>query len=171
MMGPDRTPPTFREDVYRRGMVQPQVIAEALGMELDDYVNARRAGKSVEAIAEERGIELETVVAEAMAFFRAALDEQTAAGRMTQAQADWMVAEHEAMLRQYFSATPPARDPGYRVGPGYGIGPGYGMGPENGMGPRYGAGPETGMGPGPRMGPGYGSGPRRGQGYGPRWDP
>jgi hypothetical protein len=134
MMGSGMSPGLDPGVMYGRGMVQPQVIAEALGMALDDYVTARRAGKSVQAMAEERGIDLEAVVAAGMTYFRAALEDQLAAGRITQAQADWMLAEHEAMLRQYFTATPPTRDSGYRVRPGYGMGPGM-MGP--GYGPRW----------------------------------
>lgn len=119
---------------------QHEAIARALGMTVDELYAARQEGKTVAQLAAERGVDLETVVAAALEVHKQALDALVAAGRLTQAQADLMLAHAEANIRAHFAGTyGPAYGPGMM---GRGFGPGYGpmhrgFGPGTGFGPRW----------------------------------
>ncbi|MFN8633075.1 MAG: hypothetical protein U0893_04410 [Chloroflexota bacterium] len=130
-------------------------IAAALGMSTDELFAALRSGKTVAQIAQEKGVDFETVVKAALDAHDKALDAQVAAGRLTREQADWMDAHMEANVRAMLSG---------QYGPGMGTGRG---GPATGPG-RGGPGMGPGMGPGwgPGMGPGRG-GPGMMPGGGP----
>jgi hypothetical protein len=115
-------------------------IAAALGMSPDDLFTAMRSGKTVAQLAQEKGVDSETVVKAALEAHDKALDEQVQAGRLTREQADWMDSQMEARIRAMVAGQ---YGPDSRGGPGFG--PGMGPG-------RH----------GPGMGPGFGPG-RRGQ--------
>ena len=91
-----------------------------------------RSGKTVAQLAQEKGIDLETVVQAALEAHDKALDEQVQAGRISQEQADWMDTRMEANLRAMVAGQ---HGQGMRGGPGPGMGPGR-RGP--GMGPGFG---------------------------------
>lgn len=128
-----------------------QAIASALGMSTDELFAELRSGKTVAQIAQEKGVDLDTVIEEAEKAHDEALDTQLQAGRLTKEQADWMDAHMESNIRAMFSG---------QVGPGTMGGPGFGPG-----GP--GAGSSNGPGWGPGMGPGR-RGPGMMPGFGPR---
>jgi AraC-like DNA-binding protein len=77
---------------------QLATIAEALGMSEADLQSALQTGKSVAAIAQERQVALNTVVAALMADYREQLQQAVTAGRLTQAQADARLAELQREL-------------------------------------------------------------------------
>ena len=136
------------------GMAGPmyQTIAAALGISSDELFSAMRSGKTIAQIAQERGVDLETVIDAAEKSHDTALDAQVQAGRLTREQADWMDAHMEANIRAMFAG---------QIGPGM-MGPGFGPGAGPGgagTGPGFGPGMMPGMGPGrhgPGMMPGFG---------------
>ena len=64
------------------------VAAEKLGMELADLNTERQNGKTIAALAEEKGIDTQTIVDAYLAQVKAKLDEKVASGDITQTQAD-----------------------------------------------------------------------------------
>jgi hypothetical protein len=136
-----------------------QAISAALGISSDELFAAQRSGKTVAQLAQEKGVDLETVVAAALGAQKSALDAQVQAGRLTQAQADQMQARMNVGIRAHVAGQ---FGPGMTGGPGFGMrGPGFGPGMGAGLVPGMGSG----MGPGrhgPGMMPGFGP-PRQGQ--------
>lgn len=105
-------------------------LAAALGLSSDELLAALRSGKTVIQIAQEQGIALDSVVEAAKKAHDAALAAQVQAGRLTQAQADWMDARMEAHLQTMLSGGyGPGTMRGAELGPGMGPGFGPGMGP------------------------------------------
>ncbi len=76
---------------WRWGGSMPQVWADALGMTLDEFAAAVQGGKTVAALAEEKGLTVEVLVDKAMEARQAALQQAVADGRLTRAQADAML--------------------------------------------------------------------------------
>lgn len=111
-------------------------IAAALGMNSEDLFTAQRSGKTIAQLAQEKGVDLDTVVKTALEAHDKALDAQVQAGRLTQEQADSMDARMEANVRTMVTQ---------QHGPGSGGGPGSGSGMWPGR-------------RGPGMGPGFGPG-------------
>jgi hypothetical protein len=120
--------------------VMHTAIASALGISQDELFAALRSGKMVAQLAQEKGVDLETVVKAADEAHDQALDAQVKAGRLTQEQADWMDAHMEANIRAMLAG---------QFGPGMMGGPGFGR--RGGMGPDMGPGRH-----GPGMMPGFG---------------
>jgi hypothetical protein len=123
-----------------------EAIATALGISSDELFAAQRSGKTVAQLAQEKGVELDTVARAALDAHAKALDALVQAGRLTQEQAEWMDAHMEsnivAMLSGQFG-------PGMMGGPELAPGRGPGMGP--GSGPGAGPGRHA-----PGMMPGFG---------------
>lgn len=65
-----------------------QIIPQALGMTVDEYVAARQGGKSVEAIAKEKGIALDTVIQKVLDARKPALEQLVKNGTITQEEMD-----------------------------------------------------------------------------------
>lgn len=65
-----------------------QVVAGALGMTADQYLAARQAGKSVEAIAQEKGMDLATVIQKVVDARKPALEQLVANGTITREEMD-----------------------------------------------------------------------------------
>jgi hypothetical protein len=124
-----------------------EAIAQALGISSSELYAAQVSGKTVAQLASEKGVDLETVVAAALGTHKQGLDAQVQAGRLTQAQADWMQAQMQANIRTHFSG---------QYGPGSMMGPGQMMGPGSMFGPGRTWGPGHMGGPGHMWGPGYG---------------
>jgi hypothetical protein len=76
---------------YRGTM--PSILAEELGMTLDELSAALAEGKTVAELAAERGVSLEDLVAALIAQRAEALSQAVADGDLTQEQADWMLEE------------------------------------------------------------------------------
>ncbi len=99
------------------------VVAEALGLTPEEFFAELRAGKSLEEIAEEQGVEMEEVhdaiEAARVEAMREGIEQAVEDGRITQEQADWMLEG----LEQGFL---PMRQ-GFGSGRGKGGGSGHGM--------------------------------------------
>lgn len=108
---------------YRDLMHEP--IAEALGLSLDELNAALAAGKTPWLIAQEKGIDTATLQAAMQAGHAAALKQAVADGKLTQEQADAMLA-HQAQMQAWHAANGygPMMGRGFRAGNG--TGPGYG---------------------------------------------
>jgi predicted DNA-binding protein (UPF0251 family) len=102
----------------------PAVAAQALGMTAAELKAELEAGKSLAAIAGEKGVDVNTVVAALVADAKAELAEAVSSGRITQAQADAKSAGLEARMTELVNRTPPLGRPegGDRRGPGHGPG-------------------------------------------------
>jgi len=84
---------------------QGEIVAEALGMTVDDLTAALKDGKSVAGLAEEKGVALDTIVEAIMAPRREALAGKVAAGKLTQEQADTMLTQMEENVRERLQET------------------------------------------------------------------
>jgi hypothetical protein len=82
---------------------QQQVIAGALGITPEALITARQSGKSVAAIAQEQGVDLQKVIDAVIAPMKATLSAQVSAGRITQSHADWMLTEMQEHVRTQFT--------------------------------------------------------------------
>jgi hypothetical protein len=115
--GPARPP--------RLGPEGLEAAAKALGMTTDELSAELKAGSTLEDIATQKGIDIETVRAAIQAAHKAqmleSINQAVADGKMTQDKADWLIVGLEK---------------GYLDGPGFGFGPGMGPG-----GPRPPGGP------------------------------
>lgn len=80
----------------------PTVLADALGMTVDEFYAARADGQTVAEIASVQGVELADVVAAALAPRADALAQAVADGRITQEQADTMLATMAEHMTQAF---------------------------------------------------------------------
>lgn len=132
-------------------------IADILKMNVEDLVAARQAGKSFADIAKERGMSDSDLLAALMAQVKASVDSLVASGKMTQSQADRILANVEENLKAAITRT--------AVGP-QGGGFRMGRGPAGAAGQRGrsgGAGAGT-TAEGPRRGAraGFGAGYRQG---------
>lgn len=82
---------------------RPSPIAEAakaLGMTEAELKAELEAGKSVAAVAKEKNIDLDEVIAKLTAAFKAHLDEEVASGKHTQAEADAKLAEFKTRVTE-----------------------------------------------------------------------
>jgi hypothetical protein len=86
--------------------------ARVLGMTVEDLRSALKGGKSLAAVAKEKGIDVAKVVDGLLADFKAHLDEEVAAGIHTQAEADQKLADARARIEAFVNGTAPAGGPG-----------------------------------------------------------
>jgi len=124
---------------YRGTM--PSLLAEALGMTPEELSAALAEGKTVAAIAEERGVALEDLVAALIADRAEYLSQAVADGKLTQEQADWML---EEMTEHMASQLENMGLGGYGGGCGM-RGGGWGLQGSSGRGYRGGGGMRGGM--------------------------
>jgi hypothetical protein len=102
------------------------VAAEKLGMTVDALVAELRAGKTIEELAQAKGVDVQTIVDAVLALRAERLKELVAAGTITQAQADAMLAEMKTHLETRVSEP---FQPGSGTCPRRGSGPGRGQRP------------------------------------------
>lgn len=76
-----------------------EVIADALGMTVDELQGARSEGKSVADLAEANGVKVETLVAKMVESRKADLEALVKDGKMTQEQMDTMLKNMESMMK------------------------------------------------------------------------
>ena len=76
-------------------------IPEALGLTIDDYINARREGKSVAELAQDQGLTLDELKDKLLERPRAFIEEQLAAGRISEAKAAYMLEVMEERLNLF----------------------------------------------------------------------
>ena len=120
------------------GMGGPQnslvaTAAPELGMIQTDLVATLNTGKTIADVAKDKGVALDKIVDAAMAVRKAALDQSVTSGRMTQAQADTMLATMKTNITAQLSAAFQPR--GY--GDGTGTCTGTGTGLMQNRGPRW----------------------------------
>ena len=118
-------------------------IAEALGMSLDEFNAALAAGKTPYILAQEKGVDFAKVQTAMQTGMAEALKQAVKDGKITQAQADWMLARHAQMQAWHASGAQPGG-----VGPRGGFGPGmmggqFGPGGFNGACPHLNNTPNT----------------------------
>jgi hypothetical protein len=85
--------------------------AKALGMTVEDLRSALEGGKSLAAVAQEKGIDVAKIVDALVAGFKAHLDQEVASGIHTQAEADQKLADARARLEAFVNGTAPAGKP------------------------------------------------------------
>lgn len=76
----------------------PEVIAEELGMTVDELQAARNEGKSVADLAEAKGVKVDALVAKMVESRKADLEQLVKDGKMTQEQMDTMLKNMESMM-------------------------------------------------------------------------
>jgi hypothetical protein len=110
----------------RHGFGNLSAAASALGMSEADLRTALEGGKSLAAIAGEKGIAVSKVVDALVAELKAHLDEHVASGKNTQAEADQLLADGKTRIEAFVNGTAPAGGPGFGFGGrgGHGHGPG-----------------------------------------------
>ena len=121
------------------GISLVEATAEATGLVVEDVVAALQSGQSYADIASDAGVTLQSIVDVAVAVRAEALDEAVAEGRITQEQADTMLASMAEHLLEQLNAEWTAGGMGGRSG-GQGMSRGRG-GMRGGTRPNY--NPET----------------------------
>ena len=158
--------PGMREHRGGRRGADLAAAAKALGMTEADLRTALMSGKSLAAIAKDKGVSVETLVAALVTAEKAEIAQAVKDGRLTQAEADARVKDLQARITERVNSTPRQRGAGgfgrHGRGPGE-AGPGQagpGQAGPGQAGPGQ-AGPgQTGPGqagpgqPGPENGPG-----------------
>ena len=76
--------------------VVSDAVTELLGMTSEQIYAERSAGKTLAEIAEDQGVSEQQVIDAMVAAQKEAIDQAVEDGRMTQAQADWMLAKVKA---------------------------------------------------------------------------
>lgn len=71
-----------------RGRLEPQTLADALGISVDQLRAAVEQGQTLAQVAEAEGIGRDDLVEKLVAAAEAKLDEEVSAGRLTEAEAD-----------------------------------------------------------------------------------
>jgi hypothetical protein len=134
-----------------------EALLKKLGLTAEQLYAERRAGKSLAQIAQAKGVDRAALIALLNDEHKTRVNEIVKAGRLTQAQADAMLAEMKTRIETEVDDT--TVGPPEWAGPGNG---GFGMGRMGGM-----MGRERGFGPpaGQRAQPEASYGP----GYGPPW--
>jgi hypothetical protein len=101
---------------HGRGFAKLDAAAKVLGMTVEDLRSALAGGKSLAAVAQEKGIDVAKIVDALVAGFKAHLDQEVASGIHTQAEADKKLADARARLEAFVNGTAPAGKPGFGGG-------------------------------------------------------
>lgn len=113
------------------------IVAEKLGLTTDELVTELQAGKTIADIAKEKNVALETIVDAVVAPRAERLTQMVTNGRLTQEQADTMLATMKANITTKMSEKWEPRGLGYQDADGDGACDNMGQGP---MGGRFGGG-------------------------------
>jgi hypothetical protein len=81
------------------------VAAEKLGMELTDLNTELHNGKTIASLAEEKGVDTQTIIDAYLAQVKAKLDEKVASGDITQTQADAQLEQAKTGATEKLTAT------------------------------------------------------------------
>lgn len=76
-----------------------EVVAESLGMSVDELQAAQNQGKSVAAIAKEKGVTVEALTTKVFEARKAALEQLVKDGKLSQQQMDTMLDHMEAQIK------------------------------------------------------------------------
>ncbi|MCR2806210.1 hypothetical protein [Paenibacillus soyae] len=96
--------------------VRSEAAAAALGMTEDELKTALKEGKTIAAIAAEKGVALQTVFDAQLAVVKEKLTEELTAGTITQEQFDEKLAKAQERLTQAANGELPARGAGHGKG-------------------------------------------------------
>jgi len=88
-----------------RGFSLVDATAEATGLTVDEVIAALQEGQTFAQIAEEQGVDLQAIVDAFLADRQAALEQAVADGRLTQEQADEMLAEMTEHVSEHLEET------------------------------------------------------------------
>ncbi len=95
-------------------------VADALGMSVDDYLAARKDGKSIADLAKEKGVKVKEIVKVMTDSRKTELEKLVKEGKLTQEQMDNMLKNMESMMEQAIERN--------GMGPMHGRGMGMGQG-------------------------------------------
>ena len=101
---------------HRAGLA---AAAKALGISETELLTALRSGKSLAAVAKEKGVDVQKVIDALVAEAKQRLADAVKNGRLTQAQADQRLKDLTARITERVNSTAPAR-PGFGRGGGHG---------------------------------------------------
>jgi uncharacterized protein (DUF433 family) len=102
------------------GGAHAEVLAETLGLTVEELVEAVSGGQSIAEVAEAQGVDLDTIVDALVAAQSERLQQAVEDGRITQEQADEHIAQMEEHIRQMLESgagmfgNPPCRPGGMR---------------------------------------------------------
>jgi len=88
------------------------VAADKLGMTVDELTTQLQDGKTVADLAQEKGVDLQTIVDAFMAARQEALSQAVADGKITQEQADQMLENMGDMIEDHLNGELPMYGPG-----------------------------------------------------------
>lgn len=108
----------------------PEVIAEALGMTVDELHAARGEGKSIAVIAEEKGMAVDTLIGKMIEARKAELEQLVTDGNITEEQMNLMLENMKARMKIAIER----EDTGPLNGRGNGMGMGQGRMNHQGIG-------------------------------------
>jgi len=94
----------FDLSVGHEGTSLMTVAAEQLGMTVEELVAELRDGKTIAQVAEEKGVSLDSIIDAYLAPRAEALEQAVADGRITQEQADRMLANMREMVESRLNA-------------------------------------------------------------------
>jgi hypothetical protein len=89
----------------------PQVVADALGVTLDELATARQAGKTVAALAQEKGIAVDTVITKIVDAEKTAIAAKVTAGEIDQTKADQILTDLQQRVTDMVNGVKPAGAP------------------------------------------------------------
>jgi hypothetical protein len=112
----------------------PQVVADALGVTLDDLKAAHDAGKTVATLAQEKGVAVDTVITAIVDAEKTAIAAKVTAGELPQAKADEILANLQQRVTDMVNGVKPAGAPDGGMRGGHGP-----RGPRGGQAPADGA--------------------------------
>jgi len=107
---PRRAPLAEFGRLFRDGRQWMQMLADELGMSVDDVGKALRSGQSLEAIAQAQGKTVQEVVDAILAVQKARLDQAVADGKLTREQADAIYNRISEKANAWASKTLPPAD-------------------------------------------------------------
>jgi len=103
-----------------------QAVADLTGLDVNTIMQERQAGKSLAAIAQEKGVTEEALINKIMTDKQAKLQSLVDSGKMTQAQYDTCVSQMQTRVKESLERTDIGR--GNKQGQEAGQGKGYGRG-------------------------------------------
>jgi hypothetical protein len=98
------------------GFGKLDAAAQVLGMTVEELHTALQGGKSLAAVATEKGVNVAKVVDALVAEFKAHLDRHVTSGKNTQAEADQMLADARTRIEAFVNGQAPAGGPGFGFG-------------------------------------------------------
>ena len=106
-------------------------VADLTGLDIETIRQERQAGKSLAAIAQEKGVTEDELISKIAADNQARLQSLVDAGKMTQAQYDTCISDMQTRVKENLERTTTGPQNGQGQGAGQGHGKGHGAGLKN----------------------------------------